>query len=323
MKAQKWCVLIINLPGQSGTPRVRLWRAMKACGAGLLRDGVYVLPESREVHELLQEQVINVQEAGGTAFLLTYSPDDSHLEAEFRRLFDRSADYAEWLGQVGELIDTLASLDEPEARRKETQLRRKFEGLTATDYFPDEARERAERGLKEMTAAINARFSPDEPTAGTGGINPCNISEYRGRRWATRHKLWVDRMASAWLIQRFIDPEASFVWLSSPSDCPDDAIGFDYDGAPFTHVGDLVTFEVLIRSFDLTGDPALIRLGALVHYVDVGGVPVTEADGFILMLAGIKHQCKDDDSILSAAIGLLDHLYAAYTHSTRQEGTKC
>ena len=296
---------------------------MKASGAGLLRDGVYVLPKSKEALVVLQEQVLNVQEAGGTAYLLTYSPDDSDLEAEFRSLFDRSADYTEWLGQVGELIHALVTLDEPEARRKESQLRRKFEGLIGTDYFPGEAKERAEQGLKEMVDAINARFSPDEPTARTGGVKPCNISEYRGRRWATRQKLWVDRMASAWLIQRFIDPEASFLWLSNPLDCPVDAVGFDFDGATFSHIGDLVTFEVLLRSFGLAGDSALARLGVLVHYADVGGIPVADADGFVTMLAGIKHQSEDDDSILSAASPLFDHLYAAYVHSTPQGDAKC
>ena len=319
----QWCILIINLPGQSGTPRMRLWRAMKACGAGLLRDGVYVLPESKEARVLLQEQVVNVQKAGGTAYLLAYSPDDSHLEAEFRSLFDRNTDYADWLGQVGDLIRALASLDEPEARRKESQLRRKFEGLISTDYFPGEPKERAEQGLKEMTDAINAHFSPDEPTAQTGGIKSCSISEYRGLRWATRHKIWVDRIASAWFIRRFIDPEATFMWLSNPRDCPDDAVGFDFDGATFSHVGDLVTFEVLLQSFGLTEDPALARLSALVHYVDVGGIPVAEAEGFVTMLAGIKHQCEDDDSILNAASSLFDHLYAAYAHSPPQGGSEC
>jgi hypothetical protein len=90
--------------------------------------------------------------------------------------------------------------------------------------------------------------------------------------WATRRRPWVDRLASAWLIQRFIDPEARFLWLAAPEDCPATAVGFDFDGAPFSHVGTLVTFEVLVRRFALE---AVIpdSLGRLIHFLDVGGVP--------------------------------------------------
>ena len=121
-------------------------------------------------------------------------------------------------------------------------------------------------------------------------------------------------MASAWLIERFIDPAASFLWLAHPRDCPADAVGFDFDGATFSHVEHLVTFEVLVRSFDLTGDLALNKVGALVHYLDVGGMPVAEAAGFVAMLAGAKHQAADDDALLDRAGALLDHLYAGYAH---------
>ena len=320
---ERWYILIISLPGQSGTPRMRVWRALKASGAAILRDGVYVLPESKETHSVLQEQAGNVQEAGGTAYLLTYPANDSRLGTEFRNLFDRSAEYGEWLARVAGFVNGLAALDEPEARRKEAQLRREFEGLASTDYFPGAAKGRAEQGLQEMSDAVIARFSPDEPTARLGSIEPRAISEFRGRRWATRRHLWVDRVASAWLILRFIDPEASFVWLSHPCDCPPDAVGFDFDGATFTHVENLVTFEVLLRAFELTENPALAKLGALVHYLDVGGTPVVEAAGFITMLAGVKHQCRDDDALLDAASALLDFLYAAYAHETPTGGVQC
>lgn len=81
----------------------------------------------------------------------------------------------------------------------------------------------------------------------------------------------MDRLASAWLIGRFIDPSARFLWLASPDDCPDEALGFDFDGATFTHVEEKVTFETLLASFDLDS-PALLRLGKLVHYLDVGDI---------------------------------------------------
>jgi hypothetical protein len=94
----------------------------------------------------------------------------------------------------------------------------------------------------------------------------------------------VNRVASAWLIRRFIDPEARFKWLARPSDCPKSALGFDFDGAAFTHVGDRVTFETLMVSFSLEEDPALLRPAAMVHQLDVGGEPGPEAAGFEAVL---------------------------------------
>jgi len=137
--------------------------------------------------------------------------------------------------------------------------------------------------------------------------------QYHRRVWATRKAPWVDRLASAWLIKRHIDPAASFMWLESPADLPPEAVGFDFDGAPFTHVDSRVTFEVLLKSFDLEGDAALRRLGDLVHYLDVGGIPVADAAGVATILTGAKQQSRDDDQLLRHALALFDWLHAAYT----------
>jgi hypothetical protein len=103
--------------------------------------------------------------------------------------------------------------------------------------------------------------SPDEPRPINEAIGRLDLADYRGRIWATRQRPWVDRLASAWLIRRCIDPQAKLLWLMTPSDCPADALGFDFDGATFTHVGARVTFEVLLASFGLE-TPALQRFGA-------------------------------------------------------------
>jgi hypothetical protein len=139
---------------------------------------------------------------------------------------------------------------------------------------------------------------------------------YQGQQWATRHQIWVDRVASAWLIRRFIDPDAQFLWLTTPQECPADAIGFDFDGSAFTHTGHHVTFEVFLASFGLTTDPALTRLGMLVHALDVGGVPVPEAAGFEAVLTGVRASCTDDDQILAAMLPVLDAFYAAFRQET-------
>lgn len=169
------------------------------------------------------------------------------------------------------------------------------------------------QAIEETEAALNSRYTPDEPCPIAAPIPRRDPADYRGRVWATRARLWVDRVASAWLIRRFIDPQAQFVWLKTPADCPPDALGFDFDGAEFTHVGARVSFEVLTVSFGLDEDPALARVGALVHYLDVAGVPVPEAAGFESILAGARTQyVDDDDELLKHIGGVLDSLYAAY-----------
>jgi hypothetical protein len=130
--------------------------------------------------------------------------------------------------------------------------------------------------------------------------------------------LWIDRVASAWLIRRFIDPKAKFLWLKRVKDCPKRALGFDFDGAEFTHVDSKVTFEVLVCSFGLEEDAGLIRLGALVHHLDVGGIPIAEGPGFATIMAGARKLRSDDDSLLKAMTPVLDSLYAEYADAEKK-----
>src|SRR5262249_9393099 len=110
----------------------------------------------------------------------------------------------------------------------------------------------------------------------------------------------------------FIDPEPTFRWLAKPSDCPKSALGFDFDGATFTHVGDRVTFETLLASFGLEEDPALLRLAAIVHHLDVGGSPVPEAIGFAAVTGGARERVDDDNARLAERSTVLDSLYAHF-----------
>jgi hypothetical protein len=126
-------------------------------------------------------------------------------------------------------------------------------------------------------------------------------------------------VASAWLIRRFIDPRARFVWLLRPADKPPRAIGFDFDDAEFSHRGGRVTFEVLAASFDLAADVALLRLGAIVRLIDVGGAPVPEALGFEAMMSGLRRLHPDDDVFLAAASAALDAYYAAFSANGEQQ----
>ncbi len=306
-----WLVFIMSQPGKSPTPRIRLWRLLKSLGAAVLRDGVYLLPYREPLEQALTEQVQGVQSIGGVAYLLAVQPV-TETDGHFQALFDRREDYAALLATLAQWRTTLAEGSEAQARRQLQQIRREYETLVAIDYFPGPAQAQSAQALDEAEAVVTRQFSPDEPLPSPTSLRQLDPAAYRGRQWATRQRLWVDRVASAWLIQRFIDPEARFLWLARPQECPPEAIGFDFDGAAFTHTAQRVTFEVLMASFGLTTDAALTRLGMLVHALDVGGVPVPEAAGFAAILTGVRASRTDDGALLAAMTPVLDALYAAF-----------
>jgi hypothetical protein len=315
--APAWLLLLTNLPGRNPTLRMRFWRALKAAGAGLLRDGAYLLPNRERSREVLEEQGAEIKAAGGLVQMLTFDADSPAQHAEFVALFDRSGDYAETIGRVAVLTRELGKLAEPEARQRLAAIAREVAAIAARDFFPGEPRKQVEGVLADAEAALNTRFAPEEPHAAHRKIRTRDRSDYRGRTWATREHLWIDRVASAWLIRRFIDPKAKFLWLKRVKDCPKRAVGFDFDGAEFTHVASKVTFEVLLSSFGLEQDPGLARLGALVHHLDVGGIPVAEAAGFATITAGARSLQRDDDDLLRAMTPVLDSLYAGYADPNR------
>ena len=312
-----WLQLVTSLPTENATERMRVWRALKATGAGVLRDGVYVLPERPDLQEVLTGLAAEITEAGGSAHLLRVEPRDEAQTDALRALVDRTTDYAALMDEIGRARKRLMRQDPAAVRRQSRMLRRQFDAIAAIDFFPGAAKAHAEAALLEVEAAATEILSPGEPQGRRGPILRLDRSQYRRRVWATRKAPWVDRLACAWLIKRHIDPAASFVWLESPADLPTHAVGFDFDGAPFTHVESRVTFEVFLKSFDLDGDDALRRLGDLVHYLDVGGIPVADAAGVATALTGAKHQSRDDDQLLKHALALFDWLYAAYTEGER------
>jgi hypothetical protein len=312
-EAAAWLLLITNLPGRNQTLRMRLWRALKSAGAGLLKDGVYVLPNSPLARRLFDEHAKEIGEGGGTGHILSVNADSERQTASLQKLFDRTAEYAGLSQKLTALKGDFTRLAEIEARQQLAGLRREVATLAARDFFPGEPREQIEGALEDAEGSLNAHFAPDEPRAAREKIKRRDRKDYRGRTWATREHLWIDRVASAWLIRRFIDPDARFVWLKRIKDCPKKALGFDFDGAEFTHVDSKVTFEVLVASFELEHDAGLARVGALVHYLDVGGIPVAEAPGFASIMAGARTLHADDDALLKWMTPTLDSLYAAYS----------
>ncbi len=316
--APAWLLLVTNLPGHNPTLRMRLWRALKAAGAGFLRDGAYLLPNGERSRQVLEEQGAEIKAAGGLVQLLSFEAESPGQQAEFVALFDRTEDYAGAIEQLAALTGELAKLGESDARQKLATIAREVAAIAARDFFPGEPRKQINAALADAEGAVNARFAPDEPRAARRKIRPRDRKDYRGRTWATRERLWIDRVASAWLIRRFIDPKAKFLWLKRIRDCPKSAVGFDFDGAEFTHVDSRVTFEVLVGSFNLEQDVGLSRLGALVHHLDAGGIPIAEAAGFATIMAGARQLQKDDDDLLKAMTPVLDSLYAGFASADRK-----
>ncbi len=302
-----WFNLILALPSENATARTRIWRALKALGAASLRDGVWLLPQRAELEPLLAAQVREADAAGGQAWLLRVADSAEH-EGQFIALFDRSSDYA---GLDAELAELSNQTDDALLRRGLRQARKHLDGVIGIDYFPNPTRAETERRLHGMEAELRQRQMASEPGFAEGEPERLDPAQFQNQLWATRRNLWVDRLASAWLIRRFIDQQARFLWLEHLQDCPADALGFDYDGARFSHIGRRVTFETLLASFGLEGDPALKRLALLVHTLDVGGT-APEAAGFEAMLKGLKSRITDDDPLLVEGGQLLDNLYAAF-----------
>lgn len=307
-----WLLLVVSLPTQGATARMRIWRTLKSNGCMALRDGAYLLPAGAQREQVLQELADECVREGGSAWLMHVQPLSAAEDDSYRNLFDRSEDYAELRKAWKAAHRGLRSLAASELTRLQRRLQRDHDAVRAIDFFPGEASVEAEAAWTDFNQRLARLLSPDEPHDTTGGVPRLDPAPYQGRTWATRQRLWIDRVASAWLIRRFIDREARFRWLAKPSDCPKKALGFDFDGATFTHVGDRVTFQTLLASFGLENDAALTRLGALVHQLDVGGEPVPEAVGFEAVMAGARERLADDDALLGEMSQVLDSLYAHF-----------
>jgi len=274
-----WLVLILSFPVHPSSLRVKAWRRLRAIGAVALKNSVYLLPFTPENQEQFQWLTQEVQKDRGEATLLTVDQIQNLKPAEVVRLFQQARDQ-----------DYRAV-----AERYRTILR----GL-----------ERRYQEVKRLQETIQMRQHPQasQPTA----IHPTTpLESLRGRRWVTRPRPHVDRIGSAWLIKRFIDPEAQFVF-ARPEEFPGDAVPFDALGAEFGHQGEDCTFETLLKRSGLR-DRRLAQLAEIVHEVDLRDEKFDheEGRGIDLALRGLLASFKDDQEVLTHGFVLFDGLYAA------------
>ena len=303
-----FAILIVTLPTQPNAVRLRIWRSLKALGCAALRDGAYLLP--MEQAGALEELAGEVLQHGGTASVLTLSPRDEKQRLQLLAQFDRSEAFVAWRQTARALLGELDGLSETEASRRARGVADALQTLRRIDYYPGPAAEQAQAELAMLRRALDLRFSRGEPQGIAGDVPRLDAAKFQRKRWATRARPWVDRLACAWLIRHFIDPVAKFVWLSEPLRPPRGVVGFDFDGARFTHVGNRVTFEVLMASFGLDQDPRLQPIAAAVHYLDAGGIAVPQAAGLEAVLAGLRELHANDDDLVRAAATMFDALYA-------------
>jgi hypothetical protein len=309
--------LVLSLPTRNSTLRMRLWRALKQSGCGVLRDGVYLLPAEAASSAVLEKIASEIKSHGGFAMTLELKPRSTAQLAHLQALFDRSAEHGTLVEKISATRSSLARLGSRRAQTAIRRLERASEKLSQIDFFAGEAKSQAAAALSDLRRSYQEMYSGGEPRFSKRGLRRFKGIHYQRRLWATRKAPWVDRLASAWLIKRFIDKEARFVWIARPSECPKKAVGFDFDGAEFTHVKNRVTFEVLMASFGLDQDPALAAIGAAVHFLDAGGIPVPDARGLETMLKGAKEKAQSDDGLLAEAMRTLDLLYSAYRSEVR------
>ena len=306
-------LLIAGLPPSPSSLRVRLWRRLRAVGAVALKRSVYLLPDSADHYEQFQWLAQEIQRDGGEATLVKVDRIENMTRADIIRRFQeaRDQDYRELAGRCRKLLRALEAKRPPRRLRVDEELarlERDLQRVRDIDFF--DAPGRAE--VSRLREAVEARARPSTGRA-PAQPPPVDLTRLRGRRWVTRLRPHVDRIASAWLIKRFIDPDAAFVF-ADPRDFPPEAVPFDTPGAELSHRGDDCTFETLVKRAGLR-DRRLTRLGEIVHEADLrdGKFPREEARGIDLAIRGLLAALKDDQEVLASGLTLFDGLYASVT----------
>lgn len=313
----KWLVFVASLPTEDPAARMRVLRTLDSLGCSVLREGVYLLPDTPAIRQGLARLNDHVARMNGIAYLLSVSSDPAQSRG-FRSLFDRSAKYEEVTKTVQGLTVGFGVSDPAAISRLLNKQRREFDAISSLDFFPSEARERAAQALRQTEEQVRAIMFPDTPQ--TNRVTQSGHFYFK-RIWATRCPLWDDRLASAWLIRRFIDPEATLIWLEQDQECPSTAIGFGFEGAAFANNKTKVTFEELLSAFALEKNATLVRIGSLVHCLDAGGSAVADAAGIETLLQGARRRANSNDELLLETETAFDLLYEAYLEpSSKREG---
>nr|WP_283949945.1 chromate resistance protein ChrB domain-containing protein [Limobrevibacterium gyesilva] len=312
-------LLIHQLPAKPAYLRVKVWRRLQALGAVTVKNSVYVLPAGEQTQEDFEWLLKEITEGGGEGMICDARLIDGLSDQDVRGLFNaaRAENYDALAKELRALADALsadgAGGSQAETRTRLTRLQAEVSRVAAIDFFGADGRETVEGLLAGTESRLReAETMTDDRREDAAGGAPSGT--LKGRVWVTRQGVYVDRIASAWLIRRFIDPEARFKFVPAKGYAPEpEELRFDmYDGE-YTHEGDHCTFEVLLARAGLD-DPALVDIGEIVHDIDLkdGKFGREEASGIARLVEGISVAHRDDRQRLERGGAVLDDLYEVF-----------
>jgi hypothetical protein len=316
--AKRWLAYVTTLPTEDPAARMRVLRTLESLGCAVLRDGVFLLPDTPAARQGLTALSEHIARINGTAHVLSVNSLDEAQRRQFLGLFDRTQKYDALIKTVESLRAGFGFSDPVSIMRLLSKHKADFKIISTLDFFPSESKERAARVLAEAEQAVRALMFPDAQKK-SGALDTTG-KLYFQRAWATRKPPWADQLASAWLIRRFIDPEAKLLWLDKDQECPANAIGYGYPGATFCNTRDKVTFEEILASFKLDKNAGLARIGALIHALNAGETRVAEAAGVQTLLQGAVRRTESEDQLLAETEMTFDLLYEAYFEAPGKAG---
>ena len=314
MTSPRWLLLAHQLPTHPSNARVKTWRRLQQIGAVPTRNSVYVLPNTDQCREDFEWIRTEITALGGEATVFAadaLNPEGADDIVETcRRL--READYQTLKRETDRLLPsartkrTRAGTDRDQLRRAVRALRQRFAEIEQIDFFNARGRQGVTEALSALELLVAERAHPRTPTLETR----LSAVDFRNRRWVTRPRPGVDRMASAWLIRRFIDPNATFAFVDQPAESD---IAFDMYAGDFGHQGPLCTFETLTERFGLT-DPAVVRIGQIVHDLDMKETRYAppEAPAVGRMVDGFRQLHADDRVLLQQGMVMFEALARSF-----------
>lgn len=315
-----WLLLIHQIPPKPSYLRVKIWRRLRNLGAVSIKNSVYALPAGEETREDFQWVQREIVEGGGEATVCEARFVDGLDDDQVSRLFntERDADYRALAADAKKVLALLPDRGQPAAAAKAdaaTQLRRldrRLRQIADIDFFAARGRTEAEAAI----AAVSKRISPAPDSSTDAALD---ADAFKSKVWVTREKVFVDRIASAWLIRRFIDADARFRFVAGREHKPKkNEIRFDMFEAEFTHDGDKCTFEVMAERFR-PDDAALALLARIVHDIDLkdGKFGRDEAKGLAAVVTGIAAEDADDDTRLREGGIVFEAVYRALAAEAR------
>jgi hypothetical protein len=304
-----WLFLLFNLPAKQSSDRVKVWRRLKKFGAIQLKTSTYVLPDEPVHYERFQWLAKEIVDTGGEATLVRVKDIEGMPHAAIVALFNeaRARDYDELFEPLNLLIkDNKARKQSPETFSNQLQkLRQRFQEIRDIDYFQSSRGEDLQRLLQKAAALESPKKKPEATIR-------LRAEDYRSKSWVTRPRPEIDRVGSAWLIRKFIDPTAKFVFANTPAESPN-AIPYDMFEVEFSHHGDYCTFETLIQRFGIR-DRAVLRLAEVIHDADLEDDKFRRVEGFGIeqIFKGWAKQGLSDQEILTKGFECFDALYAQF-----------